>query len=213
MTTADRNPLYRYVVVTVYDRAAGLVSGQPFRTKAQAMHWARSMFRDAPEYEYVVHDSQTGKDILRLPERNPRKSKRATRTAGQSGGVHIDIDSHNRNPGKGTDYEFFGAFANKRDALKREREVGGFIVPRRIGGKLRHVVLRRYRANPTIFVAGNPGELLGRAVQLKYLHETEGPRYHDFDDGETRVELLPDKSVRLYNPRKPLWMDDGNGNT
>jgi len=43
--------------------------------------------------------------------------------------------------GKGKEFDFHGAFANKADAVAKEREVGGFIRERKILGKLRYIVL------------------------------------------------------------------------
>lgn len=44
-------------------------------------------------------------------------------------------------PGRGKTFDFHGAFADKADAVAKEKEVGGFIRERKILGKLRYIVL------------------------------------------------------------------------
>jgi hypothetical protein len=43
--------------------------------------------------------------------------------------------------GRGKTKEFHGAFKSKREAVKEERKVGGFILKRKIEGHLRYLVL------------------------------------------------------------------------
>lgn len=46
---------------------------------------------------------------------------------------------------------------------------------------------------------------LGRVHNVQYVHDEEGAREHDFD-GHEIIELLPDGSVRIYDPRGGrLW--------
>jgi hypothetical protein len=44
---------------------------------------------------------------------------------------------------KANKFDFHGSFAKKADAVKKESEVGGFIVERKIGGKARWFVLTK----------------------------------------------------------------------
>lgn len=68
---------------------------------------------------------------------------------------------------------------------------------------------RRARRNPVVAIVGNPGRVFGKEVELiRYEHVTEGRRYHRFKRG-TKLEALPDGSVRIYNPTRPVWVDDG----
>lgn len=43
--------------------------------------------------------------------------------------------------GKGKRFDFHGAFAKKEDAVRKEKEVGGFIRERKINGHVRYFVL------------------------------------------------------------------------
>lgn len=45
--------------------------------------------------------------------------------------------------GKGSKFDFHGSFTSKEKAVKKEKEVDGFIREHRIGGKLRYFVLTR----------------------------------------------------------------------
>lgn len=77
--------------------------------------------------------------------------------------------------------------------------------------------------NPSLVVLGNPplklskaaargaaagGRVFAREVlELRYIHQEDGKAYkHTFDKGVQAV-ALPDGSVRLVNPRKPIWGD------
>jgi len=46
-----------------------------------------------------------------------------------------------KQPGRGRKFIFHGSFDHKKDAVKREREVRGFIIERHIEGKKRYFVL------------------------------------------------------------------------
>lgn len=62
-----------------------------------------------------------------------------------------------------------------------------------------------YGTNPDRSTEG--AHRLGRLHQIRYEHDTEGPREHDFD-GDEIIELLPDGSVRIYSPGgQRLWDD------
>lgn len=67
---------------------------------------------------------------------------------------------------------------------------------------------RRARKNPgelLVFGANPGGKVLGKLHQIRYEHETEGLREHDFNGDET-IELLRDGSVRIYSPGgERLW--------
>lgn len=67
----------------------------------------------------------------------------------------------------------------------------------------------RHGPNPTLAVLGpNRARVFGTHVHLvKYEHVTEGFRAHEFGPG-VRMEALPDGSVRLFHPRKRLWLED-----
>lgn len=43
----------------------------------------------------------------------------------------------------GYKFDFHGSFASKEEAMRKEKEVGGFIVERKINGKIRHFVLTK----------------------------------------------------------------------
>jgi hypothetical protein len=43
--------------------------------------------------------------------------------------------------GHGKEFDFHGAFANKADAVAKEREVGGFIREKKVLGHIRYIVL------------------------------------------------------------------------
>jgi hypothetical protein len=43
--------------------------------------------------------------------------------------------------GKGKKFDFHGSFTKKEDAVRKEREVGGFIREHKIDGKVRYFVL------------------------------------------------------------------------
>lgn len=43
--------------------------------------------------------------------------------------------------GKGKQFDFHGSFTSKAEAVKKEKEVGGFIREHKINGKLRYFVL------------------------------------------------------------------------
>lgn len=43
--------------------------------------------------------------------------------------------------GKGKQFNFHGSFASKEKAVVKEREVGGFIVERKVKGKTRYFVM------------------------------------------------------------------------
>jgi hypothetical protein len=43
--------------------------------------------------------------------------------------------------GKGKQFNFHGSFLRKTEAVKKEQEVGGFIVEHTVGGKTRYFVL------------------------------------------------------------------------
>lgn len=59
--------------------------------------------------------------------------------------------------------------------------------------------------NPDLSTPG--ARRLGKLHKVQYMHETEGPREHDFDGTEI-IELLPDGSFRVYHPKgEPLWAD------
>ena len=45
-------------------------------------------------------------------------------------------------PGVGREFTFHGSFASKDDAMKREKEVGGFIRETKIKGQKRYTVLK-----------------------------------------------------------------------
>jgi hypothetical protein len=84
--------------------------------------------------------------------------------------------------------------------------------------------------NPLLAIAGNPakrrgghganpgggakptpgGVVFGTGVdQLKYQHATEGPRVHQFTKKGTKLEALRDGSVRIFNPKCPVWEEEG----
>lgn len=71
------------------------------------------------------------------------------------------------------------------------------------------------RKNPSILVMGNPprgkrgkGREFGKQVlEVRYIHSEDGKAYkHPFTKG-TRMEALPDGSVRIFHPTKPSWKD------
>jgi len=71
-------------------------------------------------------------------------------------------------------------------------------------------------SNPAVLVVGaNPGgrrqaegRIFGKEVErLTYRHVTQGRRFHDFGPG-ARLEALADGSVRIFNPSRPLWIED-----
>ena len=43
--------------------------------------------------------------------------------------------------GHGKRFDFHGSFASKAEAVKKEKEVGGFIRERKMGGQVRYFVL------------------------------------------------------------------------
>ena len=71
----------------------------------------------------------------------------------------------------------------------------------------RDLQARRNPGELLVFGANPGGKLLGKLHQIRYAHETEGLREHDFDGDET-IELLRDGSVRIYSPSgERLWTD------
>ncbi len=76
------------------------------------------------------------------------------------------------------------------------------------------VTSRGVKENPPLVVLGNPGKSRGSKVlsknihSLRYQHAEDGEFYeHKFKRG-SYVELLPDGSIRVYNPRGvKLWGD------
>lgn len=73
------------------------------------------------------------------------------------------------------------------------------------------VGLRKVEKNPGELLVFGPNpdgaRVLGKLHQIRYEHETEGLREHDFD-GTEEIQLLRDGSVRIYSPSgEPLWDD------
>ena len=68
--------------------------------------------------------------------------------------------------------------------------------------------LTRYNDNPTLAVLGplNPAHIFGEVKCVKYRHKTEGYREHNFGTG-TKIEALPDGSVRIFHPSKRVWLE------
>lgn len=64
--------------------------------------------------------------------------------------------------------------------------------------------------NPPLVVYGNPpGGMIGSDVEaIYYRHSADGRRYvHDFEESGVQMIGLPDGSVLLEHPEKPLWSD------
>lgn len=70
------------------------------------------------------------------------------------------------------------------------------------------------KKNPPLVVLGNPGKSKGSKIlsrnimAIRYQHEADGEYYeHKFKRGSV-IELLPDGSIRVFNPRGvKLWGD------
>ncbi len=70
------------------------------------------------------------------------------------------------------------------------------------------------RPNPPLVVLGNPGKSRGsqilskNIISIRYQHAADGDYYeHKFKKGSV-IELLPDGSIRVFNPRGvKLWGD------
>ena len=43
--------------------------------------------------------------------------------------------------GQGKKFDFHGSFSKKEEAVKKEKEVSGFIRPRKVNGQVRYFVL------------------------------------------------------------------------
>jgi hypothetical protein len=81
--------------------------------------------------------------------------------------------------GKGQQFTFHGAFGTKADAVKKERQVGGFIRETKVRGQKRYMVMtknpppRRARKNPLMeslaagAAAGGAAALIGHAANRK----------------------------------------------
>src|SRR4051812_24813520 len=77
---------------------------------------------------------------------------------------------------------------------------------------------KRARKNPAVMIVGaNPGgartwtrgslHMSERVYEVRYRHlEMKGPYFHPFARGVC-MEGLPDGSVRLFHPTKPIWAD------
>ncbi len=55
----------------------------------------------------------------------------------------------------------------------------------------------------------SPGSVpIGQQVDAIYYHHvTEGPRVHEIETEDVRMEGLPDGSLRIYHPSQRLWRD------
>mgnify|MGYP001056942834 CR=1 FL=1 len=64
------------------------------------------------------------------------------------------------------------------------------------------------RRTPPLVVFGNPPELIsGDALEIAYIHADDGQPYiHEFE-GNVEIEALPDGSVLISHPTKPVWRD------
>lgn len=105
---------------------------------------------------------------------------------------------------------------------RRRRGAGRYVAAemRALRGGSRHVRSRRQaiavglaearRAGVRVPMRQNPSRVAGtlskRALEIRYVHATDGDKYvHKFRSGVT-VQLLSDGSARLYRPDgRPLW--------
>lgn len=76
-------------------------------------------------------------------------------------------------------------------------------------GIIRNLMLH-HRPNPAMaIIGGNRGRVFGKQVhKVFYEHVTEGNRVHEFEKNGTKMEALPDGSIRIYNPKHRLWEED-----
>ena len=60
-----------------------------------------------------------------------------------------------------------------------------------------------------VYGANPPEDILSNdALELAYIHAEDGKSYkHDFEKSGTKIKLQPDGSVKIYNPKHPLWRD------
>jgi hypothetical protein len=62
-----------------------------------------------------------------------------------------------------------------------------------------------------VIMGANPpkgrARTFGEVVQVRYIHRTEGPRFHDFGPGAV-IQAMPDGSLRIRNARKRLWIEE-----
>lgn len=65
-----------------------------------------------------------------------------------------------------------------------------------------------FRRNPPLVVFGNPPELISAdALDISYIHADDGnPYVHEFEGG-VELEALPDGTVLISHPNKPVWRD------
>jgi hypothetical protein len=88
------------------------------------------------------------------------------------------------------------------------------ILSSRIGGakNLRSYVrtLTAGRRNPGGGAQPTPGgRIFGKQMhEMKYEHTSEGPRVHTFTARGTKLEALPDGSVRVFNVKHPVWGEE-----
>ncbi len=105
-----------------------------------------------------------------------------------------------------------GPFKTQKEAVKHWYKL--FSEQRRKHPEQFVAGLETLEKNPTVAVFGNPGRapdskvLSYHALELGYIHKKDGKAYkHEFEDVNTHVELLPDGSLRLFNPHVKLWDD------
>lgn len=65
-----------------------------------------------------------------------------------------------------------------------------------------------FRRNPPLVVFGNPPDQIARQVlDITYIHADDGEPYiHEFEGG-VEAQALPDGSVLIGHPEKPVWRD------
>lgn len=171
--------------------------------------------RDCP-----LHGGAARKNPRRVARKNPPEYKTigAVHVVPGEGGWWVVQDATTHGGGSG-EIVVAGPFAHESQARSAKVQpftvVAGKLVQAMDGSRRRAFpAVPRPRHNPPLVVLGNPGKSKGSHIlsknihSIRYQHEADGGFYeHKFKRG-SYIELLPDGSIRVFNPRGvKLWGD------
>jgi hypothetical protein len=113
------------------------------------------------------------------------------------------VSRRRKNAGVGYGMMFHGAFKDKKDAKKKERQVHGFIQPRNIRGERRFVVMSERK---------NPIKRKKKAVRVANPHELLVMGANPTNPGTREIVVPPGSTITIRtNPSAPVLHEEFTG--